>query len=239
MNLSERIRSLISEPMTSADISKTIDVRVKLVRGLIQTMLRLGIVTKIGDKRPYKYQVVRELKEQHRGFGLKSNTSQKIRDLLKEEDMTPGQIGAELAVKVETVYQHMRDMIPGGYIAKNPNGTYRWLKDPKPPMTEQERAEKRRERRRAKRAAGAINPRVKPAKPRHERMVPITIKKPVVTSSGKPAQTVDEWLAQGGVIDRSPTPVRFERLTQKDISSHDYRGRPSSVQRVARSYLAG
>lgn len=236
MNKSERIRSLINEPMTSAEISESIDVRVKLVRGLIQTMLRLGIVTQIGDKRPYKYQVARELKEQNRGFGLKSNTSQNIRNTLKIQELTPAQIASKLSLKTDNVYQHMRDMIHSGYIAKNEDGTYQWIKDPAPPMTEQERLAKRRERDRLKRAAHASTPR---PKVRHERMVPITIKKPVEDANGKPAQTVDEWLAEGGKIDRSPTPVRFERLTKQDIASHDYRGRPSAVQRVARSYLAG
>jgi hypothetical protein len=209
---SERIRSLIAEPMTAAQVSESLAVRVKLVRGLIQTMLRLGIVTKVGDKRPYQYQVSRELKEQNRGFGLKSNTSQKIRDLLKKEDMTPAQICRELGLKSDRAYQHLRDMIPGGYIAKNVNGTYRWLKDPAPPMSEEEKNRKKNERRRAQRAANPPAPR--PI--RRASTMPIVIRKPQ-PQCVKPSQTVEEWLANGGVIDRSPTQSRFERLTTEDI----------------------
>lgn len=208
---SERIRSLIVEPMTATEVSERLAVRVKLVRGLIQTMLRLGIVTKVGDKRPYQYQVSRELKEQNRGFGLKSNTSQKIRDLLKKEDMKPAQICRELGLKSDRAYQHLRDMIPGGYIVKNINGTYRWLKDPAPPMSEEEKNRKKNERRRAQRAAN-------PPRPVRRTTMPIVIRK-AQPQCTKPSQTVEEWEANGGVIDRSPTQSRFERLTTEDILS--------------------
>ena len=52
------------------------------------------------------------------------------------------------------------------------------------------------------------------------------------------AQTVDEWLAQGGVIDRSPTPLPFERLSQADIDM-SYRAASTAQLRTTRTYLVG
>lgn len=239
MNLSERIRSLISEPLTAAEIHKKCEIEVDLVRGLLQTMVKLGIAKRIGDKRPYQYQLARPLKQQNRGFKLndKKNISQEIRDQLKVKNMAPAEIGAALGITTEKAYQHMRDMLPGGYICKMGDGKYMWLKDPKQPLTPDQKAAKAEAKREKRKANRRIAAALSPKRIRHPRMTPLTVKKSANPQCDKPAQTVDEWLKAGGVIDRSPTLPKFERLTAKDIAKGIYRQRSIVTVNAGRSYL--
>jgi len=69
VNTSENIRSLISLPLTAHEIhAKMPEVDLKLIRGCIQRMVATGIVRKIGESRPYSYQLARKLKRTNRGF---------------------------------------------------------------------------------------------------------------------------------------------------------------------------
>lgn len=239
MNLSERIRSLIANPLTAPEIhSKMPGVDIKLIRGLLQRMVIVGIAKRIGDKRPYQYQVARPLKQQNRGFDLKVVTiAQKIRDELKVQNMSPAEVGAALGMTASEAYKHMRDMVPGNYLCKMGDGKYMWLKDPKRPMTSTEKSAKEKARQADKNAKRRAVLASQPPRVRHPKISPLTVKKVAETQCNKPAQTVDEWLKAGGVIDRSPTVPKFERLTAEEISQVSHRQRSIVTVNAGRSYL--
>jgi hypothetical protein len=234
--MSERIRSLIVEPMTATEIhSKMPDVSLPLIRGLIQTMLARGLAHRIGDKRPYRYKVGRGLEIHNRGRDL--NVTAQVRDCIKKSGpISPDRIAMETGIAIREVRARITEMKKRKFIQADENGCLVFLRDRITPTTRMADSERRqRDRVRMKLA------RQKAAQNRPVQSTPMT----VVNLKGKPepknvvAQTVDEWLKAGGIIDRSPTPVPFERLTIEDIAPHDYRARPNVGQRASRSYLAG
>lgn len=236
MNISERIRSLIISPLTAAEIHINIpDVDVKLIRGLLQTMLHRGLAHRIGDKRPYRYKVGRGLEIHKRGTDL--NITAQVRSCIKEHGpISPDGIAQITGIKVREVRARITEMKKRKFIETDENGLIVFLRDRITPSTRMADSERRqRDRVRMKLA------RQKAAHGRPAQSTPMT----VVNLKGKPepknvvAQTVDEWLAAGGVIDRSPTPIPFERLTASDIGDLGWRGRPMMPNRASRNYLAG
>lgn len=136
------------------------------------------------------------------------STAEKIREQLKIRQMAPAEIAQTIGITTERCYQGLRDML-GTYVAKMGDGTYMWLRDPKKAMTDEEKNAKRRARK-------------KPEAPKVSQSIrqrPIQIRRAPVVSYEGPRQSVEEWLAAGGVIDRSPTQSRFERLTTDEILS--------------------
>lgn len=57
--------------------------------------------------------------------------------------------------------------------------------------------------------------------------------KPLSAWAGKEGETVEEFLARGGEIDRSPTDFKFERLTDSEIRENI--GRPTSGHQMPTS----
>lgn len=234
MNKSERIRSLIIKPMTAAEIHTEMpDVPIPLIRGLLQTMLHRGLAHRIGDKRPYQYKVGRGLEIHKRGTDL--NITAQVRSCIKEHGpISPDGIAKITGIKVREVRARITEMKKRKFIEADANGLIVFLRDRITPSTRMADSERRqRDRVRMKLA------RQKAAQSRPVKSTPMT----VVNLKGKPepknvvAQTVDEWLKAGGVIDRSPTPLPFERLSRDDIDT-SYRARSTVMARTARSYLA-
>lgn len=195
--------------------------------GCLQRMVARGIIIRHGT-RPHTYTLGRPLLPQNRGSKPGMSTAEKIREQLKIRQMAPAEIAQAIGITTERCYQGLRDML-GTYVAKMGDGTYMWLRDPKKAMTDEEKNAKRRARKKteAPKVSQAIRQR------------PIQIRRAPVASYEGPRQSVEEWLAAGGVIDRSPTQSRFERLTASDIGGADWRGRPMMPNRASRNYLAG
>ena len=235
MNISARIRSLIIHPMTAAEIhTRMPDVPTPLIRGLLQTMLYGGLAHRIGDKRPYQYKVGRGL-EIHKG-GTDLNITAQVRSCIKEHGpISPDGIAKITGIKVREVRARITEMKKRKFIEADANGLIVFLRDRITPSTRMADSERRqRDRVRMKLA------RKKAAQNRPAQSTPMT----VVNLKGKPepknvvAQTVDEWLKAGGVIDRSPTPLPFERLSRADIDM-SYRATSTAQLRTTRTYLVG
>lgn len=234
MNKSERIRSLISQPKTAAEIHTEMpDVPIPLIRGLLQTMLHRGLAHRIGDKRPYQYKIGRGLEIHKRGRDL--NITQQIRACIRHNGpISADRIQIETGIKMKDIRSRISEMKKRKFIEQDANGCYVFLRESKnpPELTPEERKEKARElKARQRRRQKALRP---------KKCVPLTIvkAKQSAQSVAQKPMTVDEWLAQGGVIDRSPTPLPFERLSRDDIDT-SYRARSTVMARTARSYLAG
>jgi len=211
------------------------NVPLPLIRGLIQTMITGGLAHRIGDKRPYQYKVGRGLEIHKRGTDL--NITAQVRSCIKEHGpISPDGISEITGIKVREVRARITEMKKRKFIQADENGCLVFLRDRITPTTRMADSERRqRDRVRMKLA------RQKAAKNRPDQSTPMT----VVNLKGKPepknvvAQTVDEWLKAGGVIDRSPTPLPFERLTASDIAKSSFRPTASAQLRTTRSYLAG
>lgn len=239
MNLSERIRGCLESPKTATQVESELGVDAALVRGCIQSMFYSGMVSRIGGKRPYLYQAVRGPEVHKRGLNL--NITQQVRACIREN----GPIGVhaiseKTGIAPRAIRQRITELKKRKFIAQDAGGKCTFIRDSKnpPELTPDERREKARllKQRQRKRESQLRNG------TRHQKCEPMTVveKKPSGpwTAPTKP-MTVDEWLAQGGVIDRSPTPIPFERLTASDIRGADWRGRPMMPNRAARHYLAG
>ncbi len=126
MNISDRIRSLISSPKTASDIHKEMPgVSITLIRGCIQTMVRVGLVNRIGSKKPYSYQVARSLKQPNRGFDLtKVSFAQQIRDALKTGPKSSKEITHILGSDGTKVGYALRECIDRGQVARIGHGYF-------------------------------------------------------------------------------------------------------------------
>lgn len=234
MNLSERIRGCLESPKTATQVESELGVDAALVRGCIQSMFYSGMVSRIGGRRPYLYQAVRGPELHKRGLNL--NITQQVRACIREHGpIDVHAISEKTGIAIHAIRKRISELKKRKFIAQDANGKFTFVRESKnpPELTPEERKEKARElKARQRRRQKAL---------RNEKCAPLTIVKAKETPkpiSAKP-MTVDEWLAQGGVIDRSPTPIPFERLTASDIRGADWRGRPMMPNRAARHYLAG
>jgi len=239
VNISGRIRSLISHPMTAGEIHELMpDVDVKLIRGCIQTMIGSRVLHRVGDKKPYKYQLGRGLEIHNRGRNL--NITQQVRACIRHNGpISADRIQIETGIKMKDVRSRISEMKKRKFVIQDENGLYsigRELKCKPSERTEEDKRianlEAQRKRRNRERALRESK--------RPKESTPMTVVK--VKEKAEPktvkAQTVDEWLDQGGVIDRSPTPLPFERLTRADIDM-SYRGASTAQLRTTRAYLVG
>lgn len=208
--------------MTAAEIQKWVGVPIATIRGILQRMVIVGTVDRIGCKKPYKYQ-------NSKGYTLdKKNVAQLIRDQLKIKQMAPAQVAALIGVTTERAYLCMRDMVKTGILAKGGDGTYIFVREPKKPMSKEEAREKKN----AARRVANNGQRRYPVK-QYTVIAPKKIKEEYTG----PKQSVDDWIKAGGVIDRSPTPLPFERLSRADIDT-SYRANSMPPTGSVRSYLA-
>lgn len=243
MNISARIRSLISHPMTAAEIHELMpDVDVKMIRGCIQTMVKVGIAIRIGNKKPYKYKIARELKPQKRGFRTVIVTlSERIRKLLEASGpMVNAQVADALGEPPKETSRAMFDLKRRGYIHRSEEGLFTFLSHPPKRVyltpaeyTAKIAEEKKKKATRIARATAKVAGRGKAITVASKKV------KAVPAFATMKGETVEEYLARGKKIDYSPTAPKFERLTAEDIAQYDYRATPNMPQRVARSYLAG
>lgn len=243
MNKSERIRSLISLPKTAAEIHIHLPkVSIQLIRGCIQTMVQVGLVNRLADKKPYTYQVARSLKQQNRGFDLsKVSFAQQIRDILKNGPKTSKEITAILGSDGIKVGYALRECLNRAQVSRTEDGLFEFICDPVVPekMSKEERRNRQAEYRKRKAEEEGREYKAIPTRRRKESANnQYTAIKPknVVDLSGH--QTVEEWVKAGGVIDRSPTIPKFERLKEGDIFEVRYKKGTSYPSTSSRAYTA-
>ena len=228
MNLSERIRSCLSSPKTAADVHSIIGGDLALIRGCIQTMVKVGLLQRIGETKPYRYQVARQLKPQKRGFYVsKISFAQQVRDLLKNGPIRPAQVASHFGVKIGKVTDSMKDSEASGFIKRLDDGSYKFVRDPAPKttMSNDERKLRQAEYRKRKAESQGREYRSVPQRANGKRIDrQYTVIKPKEVAYAGNYESVEEWLKRGNVIDRSPTEHKFERLTKADIESGAARG---------------
>jgi hypothetical protein len=242
VNISASIRSLISHPMTAAEIHELMpDVDVKMIRGCIQTMVKVGIADRIGDKKPYQYKVARDLKPQNRGFNTVIVTlSERIRNLLEASGpLVNAQVAEALGEPPKETSRAMFDLKRRGYIHRSDDGLFTFISHPPKRVyltpaeyTAKIAEEKKKKAARLQAAVSKVAGRGK--------AITVAAKKPQAHRfSTMKGETVEEYLARGQKIDRSPTIPKFERLTAEDIASSSFRAASTSQIRTARTYLVG
>lgn len=190
-------------------------------------MVRVGLVNRLGDKKPYTYQVARSLKQQNRGFDLsKVSFAQQIRDILKNGPKTSKEITAILGSDGTKVGYALRECLNRAQVRRTEGGLFEFICDPVIPekMSKEERRNRQAEYRKRKAEEAGREYKAIPTRRRKDSANnQYTVIKPknVVDLSGH--QTVDDWIKAGGVIDRSPTLPKFERLTSQEIESVKYK----------------
>lgn len=239
MNISARIRSLISNAMTAAEIHELMpDVDVKMIRGCIQPMVVSGVMHRVGDKKPYKYQLGRGLEIHNRGRNL--NITQQVREYIRgHAPISSDRIAMGTGLALKVVRSRVSEMKKRGMLVRDDNGLYSMGRELICRPSKRTEEDKRRDardasrRRRARERAARESKRPKESTP----MTVVKVKEKAEPNAVK-AQTVDEWLAEGGVIDRSPTPLPFERLSRDDVDM-SYRAASNAQLRTTRNYLVG
>lgn len=207
--------------MTAAEIhSQMPEVSLALIRGCIQTMVKVGLVTRIGSNKPYSYQVARSLKQPNRGFDLtKVSFAQQVRDALKAGPNRAVNIAEMLGSTSQKVGETLRENRKSGFCKSIGDGMYEFVYDPtpKPLMSKADRAARQADYR--KRKAEEAGREYKPNPLKAHKDSPnrqYTVIKPK-TIDDRPTPSTEDWIKAGGVVDRSPTRSPFERLTVEDI----------------------
>ncbi len=106
-------------------------------------------------------------------------------------------------------------------------------------MSPEERRRRQAEYRKKKAEEAGREYKAIPTRRRKESGTQYTYIKPKQVTDMSGHQTVEEWIKAGGVIDRSPTVPKFERLTADEIESAPYRQKISASTISTRSYLSG
>lgn len=218
-NVSEMIREFLSEsPVSSLDILEGIGnvTTIKRLRGILGGMHRLGMINKLGEEAPYVYTIARKTVKKYDKNAYKKEISKRdelpytiedvdalkdkldfnarqrsqlIRQAIKLLPMRPMHIAMATGLHRKHVSGTISDMLQRGYVKKREDGCYEFVKSPK---------------------NEAIDT---------MRNMSIGSQKPAKVDAWKDieAETVEEFIARGGVIDRTPYRAHFENLKHEDI----------------------
>ena len=228
MNLSERIRSCLSSPKTAADVHSEIGGNLALIRGCIQTMVKVGLLERIGDSKPYLYRVARPLKQKLRGVEktMAVSQAQQVRDWLKVNGPAANAaISKGLGIPPKKCCKILIGIKRYGCIKQDSDRVYHFVRDPIPMQSmtyEQKREATERNRRNMGSRIKAIQQQ-EIANAKKPDAMTIKVKREAFIDD-RPKQTVEDWLKAGGKIDRSPTEHKFERLSHEEIMGGAKRG---------------
>lgn len=239
MNLSERIRSCLSSPKTAADVHSIIGGDLALIRGCIQTMVKVGLLQRIGEAKPYRYQVARRLNTSLRGkIRVSVSQAQQVRDWLKANGPAKNaEVSKGTGFPPKQCSRILSYMKRYGCVRQDDERNYHFVRDAiqMQAMTADEKREanarnnRSMRSRRASRVRHEKRARIKAiqqqeiANARKPDAMTIKVKRETPVDD-RPKQTVEDWLKAGGKIDRSPTEHKFERLTKAEIESAAARG---------------
>ena len=228
MNLSERIRSCLSSPKAAADVHSEIGGNLALIRGCIQTMVKVGLLERIGDYKPYLYRVARPLKQKLRGVEktMAVSQAQQVRDWLKANGPAKNaEVSKGTGFPPKQCSRILSYMKRYGCVRQDDDRKYHFVRDAiqMQAMTAEQKREANARNNRTMRARIKAIQQQEIENSRKPDAMTIKVKRHVVEDD-RPKQSVDEWLKAGGKIDRSPTEHKFERLTKADIESAAARG---------------
>lgn len=229
MNLSERIRSCLSSPKTAADVHLEIGGDLALIRGCIQTMVKVGLLERIGEAKPCRYQVARPLKQKLRGVEktMAVSQAQQVRDWLKVNGPAKNaKVSKGTGFPPKQCSRILSYMKRYGCVSQDEERNYHFVRDAiqMQAMTADEKREANAKNNRSMRSRIKAIQQQEIANARKPDAMTIKVKRDSQPIDNSPRQTVDEWLKAGGKIDRSPTEHKFERLTKADIESAAARG---------------
>lgn len=235
INVSELIRSVTKDkPLTAVQIQSAIgvDKSIRTIRGVIVKLVESGDLRKIGFSAPYSYtRTDRQVRKYDAApkdtpdsvlpytmddveavraklnFGARQR-SQLIRQAVKLMPMRPMHIAMVTGLNRRHVSGTLSDMAGRGYVERLDDGRYSYIKSPR-----NEAIDKVRD-------FSVSKPAGQKADPSRASIV---------------GETVDEFLARGGVIEKCETELKFERLTRDEIIANTGRvtmghQSPSSVK---------
>lgn len=228
MNLSERIRSCLSSPKAAADVHSEIGGNLALIRGCIQTMVKVGLLERIGDSKPYLYRVARPLKQKLRGIEktMAVSQAQQVRDWLKANGPSKNaEVSKGTGFPAKQCSRILSYMKRYGCVRQDDGRMYHFVRDAiqMQAMSAEEKREANARNNRTMRSRIKAIQQQEIANSRKPDDMTIKVKRQVVEDD-RPKQSVEDWLKAGGKIDRSPTEHKFERLTKADIESAAARG---------------
>jgi len=228
MNLSERIRSCLSSPKTAADVHSIIGGDLTLIRGCIQTMVKVGLLQRIGEARPYSYQVARQLKQKLRGVEktMAVSQAQQVRDWLKANGPARNaEVSKGTGFPPKQCSRILSYMKRYGCVSQDDERKYHFVRDAiqMQAMTAEEKREANARNNRTMRARIKAIQQQEIANAKKPDAMTIKVKREAFIDD-RPKQTVEDWLKAGGKIDRSPTEHKFERLSHEEIMGGAKRG---------------
>lgn len=218
-NVSELVREFLSDsPVSSLEILEGIGnvTTIKRLRGILGGMQRLGMINKLGEEAPYVYTIARKTVKKYDNNAYNKEISKRdelpytiedveslrdkldfnarqrsqlIRQAIKLLPMRPMHIAMATGLHRKHVSGTISDMLQRGYVKKREDGCYEFVKSPK---------------------NEAIDT---------MRNMSIGSQKAAKVDAWKDveAETVEEFMARGGVIDRTPYRANFENLKHEDI----------------------
>lgn len=192
----------------------------KKLQFIIKDMMKSGMLIKHGDKQPYRYGIGRpskrpgiaktqdKTKKVHEAYtmaevedvkekvaGVTGSHAYRIREALKLLPMRPIHVAYVTDVERRTATKSLSWMVEAGNVERLEDGRYKFMKDPKVAGKEVLRNMSISRRR------------------MHEE----------ASSYEGEAETIEEFLARGGVIERCATPFKFERLKHDEIIANNGR----------------
>ncbi|UWJ04749.2 hypothetical protein CUB19_gp30c [Stenotrophomonas phage CUB19] len=228
MNLSERIRSCLSSPKAAADVHSEIGGNLALIRGCIQTMVKVGLLERIGDAKPYRYRVARKMNKNLRGkYRMATSQAQQVREWLKANGPAKNaEVSKGTGFPPKQCSRILSYMKRYGCVSQDEERNYHFVRDAiqMQAMTAEEKREANARNNRTMRSRIKAIQQQEIANSRKPDAMTIKVKRDSQPIDNSPKQTVDEWLADGGVIDRSPTEHKFERLSHEEIMGGAKRG---------------
>ncbi len=208
-NASEMIRSILeSGEMNSTEIHAKLDAgkTPRQVRSLIREMINLGHIVKTNSTIPYKYRLAKVIEtevpytieeiEKVRASvsNLTIGLSEKIRIAVNILPMTPKHIAVATGATLPGVHGSLFGMAKRGLVERMEDGRYKFVKEPI--LQKKNRGQEK-----LRNLSIAKEP-----------------QKKVDAWKDQEGQSVEDWIANGGVIDRTPFSAKFENLTHEEIA---------------------
>lgn len=175
------------------------------VRSIIREMVKSGILVKASYKIPYKYAIGRKSERdvpysdaeveavRFKIEGMDGSLADKIRAAVKILPMHPRHVAIATSYTKKVISGSLFDMAKRGYIERLEDGRYSFVRNPQATQRNKGRDAMRN---------------ISIAKPKTEK---------VDSWKDLEGETVDKFLARGGVIDRSPFVAKFENLNHDEI----------------------
>lgn len=191
-------------------------------------MVKVGLLERIGDSKPYLYRVARPLKQKLRGVekSMAVSQAQQVRDWLKDNGPAKNaEVSRGTGFQPKQCSRILSYMKRYGCVRQDDERMYHFVRDAiqMQAMTAEEKREANARNNRTMRSRIKAIQQQEIANSKKPDAMTIKVNRQVVEDD-RPKQSVEDWLKAGGKIDRSPTEHKFDRLTKDDIESAAARG---------------